>query len=73
MYHGFVLSGLWVLGSAIGIFLKKFSTILHVLTFAIVDFTTLFFAGAALIRVGAHFDKFAEWAPLKQAHVAGGN
>ena len=72
LYHGFVLSGLWVIGSALGIFFKKISTLLHVLTFAIVDFTTLFFAGAALARVSGHLDKFMEWTPIKQGHIAGG-
>ena len=42
-----VLSGLWVLSSAFGIFLKRLSTTLHAITFAIVDFITLFFVGSA--------------------------
>ena len=54
IWHGFVLSGLWVLGSALGIFFKRFSTTLHAMTFVIVDFTTLFFAGSALYRVSSH-------------------
>ena len=53
-------------------FIKKYNTLVHVLTFAIVDFTTLFFAGAALYRVSGHLDKFAEWNPIKQGHIAGG-
>lgn len=58
LYHGFVLSGLWVLFSAFGIFIKKYNTLLHVLSFAIIDFTTLFFAGSALYRVAPHMSHF---------------
>ena len=72
IYHGFVLSGLWVLASAFGIFIKRYSTILHVLTFASVDFTTLFFAGSALYRVFPHINHFMEWNIIKQGHIAGG-
>ncbi len=72
VWHGFVLSGFWVLLSAVGIFLKRFSTQLHLLIFAVIDFTTLFFAGAALYRVSAGFPNFADWTLLKKGHVIGG-
>lgn len=71
-WHGFILSGFWVLLSAVGILVKKFSTQLHLLVFAVIDFTTLFFAGAALYRVSGGFANFAEWALLKKCHVIGG-
>lgn len=67
-----MLTTLWVGVSFLGIFLKRFSTILHVLSFAIVDFTTLFFAGAALYKILPTLSTFAEWHWLKQAHVSGG-
>jgi len=70
--HGFVLSGLWVLVSAIAILAKRLNTTLHVLLFVIVDFTTLFFSITAIYRVSFSFDKFFEWTPLKQVHVVGG-
>lgn len=57
-YHGFVLSGLWVILSAFAIAIKSKNTLLHVLSFAIIDFTTLFFAGAALFRVFPKFVNF---------------
>lgn len=72
LWHGFVLSGLWVLGSALGIFVKRFSTQLHLLIFVIIDFTTLFFAGSALYRVSAGFSNFMDWPLLKKGHVTGG-
>jgi hypothetical protein len=59
IYHGFVLSGLWVLLSAIAIFVKRFSIQLHLLLFVIINFTTIFFAGAALYRVLPGFANFA--------------
>lgn len=71
-WHGFVLSVLWVLVSAIGILAKRFNTKVHVLLFIIVDFTTVFFAGFALYRVSSGFSNFIEWSPLKQGHVVGG-
>ena len=37
IYHGFVLSGLWVLASAFAIFIKKYSKILHVMSFFTID------------------------------------
>lgn len=73
MWHGFVLSGLWILGSAFGILAKKFSTVLHLLTFVIINFTTLFFAGSALYRVATGVSNFMDWSLLKQAHVCAGN
>lgn len=72
IYHGFVLSGLWLLASALGILVKKFSTQLHLLIFMIVDFTTIFFAGSALYRVSENFFSFTEWPLLKKGHVIGG-
>lgn len=72
IWHGFVLSFLWVIVSALAIFAKRFSLSLHLLLFVIVDFTTLFFAGAALYRVLPGFSSFADWSALKKAHVLGG-
>lgn len=72
LYHGFVLSGLWVLLSALAIMLKKINTQLHVLLFILIDATTIFFAGAALWRVSSSFSQFNEWPLLKKAHVSAG-
>lgn len=72
LYHGFVLSGLWLLASSLGIFLKRFSITLHLLVFFIVNATTIFFAGSALYRVSAGFPNFMEWPLLKKGHVIGG-
>ena len=72
-YHGFVLSGLWVLLSSLAILLKKVNLKLHVLLFIVIDATTIFFAGAALWRVSSNFPTFSDWTLLKKAHVIGGN
>lgn len=73
IYHGFVLSGMWVFLSALAILLKKVNTQLHVLLFILIDAITVFFAGAALWRVSASFHLFNEWPLLKKAHVCAGS
>ena len=72
-YHGFVLTTLWVVVATMGIILKRYNTVLHVLSFAIVDFTTLFFAGAAFYNVYPYFQYFNEWPTIKKGHIIGGN
>lgn len=72
MWHGFVLSFLWVIVSALAILSKRFSIQIHLTLFALVDFTTIFFAGSALYRVSGGFSSFSEWSTLKKAHVTGG-
>jgi hypothetical protein len=67
-----VLSGLWVLLSSFAILAKRFSTLLHACFFIVINATTIFFAGAALWRVSAGFDKFMEWPLLKKGHVSAG-
>lgn len=72
-YHGFVLSGLWVLVSAVAILAKKLNTTFHVFLFVMVDLLTIFFATTAIYRVSYNVHTFFEWSPLKQCHVIGGN
>ena len=70
--HGMWLAGLWILGSVIGVFIKKWSANLHALSFAIVDYPSLYFGIGGLIRVWPSMPLFWEWTLPKQLHVIGG-
>ena len=72
-YHGWFLTFLWVLLSLAGITIKKYNITLHLLSFAIVDYITLFFGGAGLYRVWTKGVSFWEWPLIKQIHIVGGN
>ena len=73
-YHGWVLTGLWVVAATLGIIFKRINlTILHVITFAVVDFTTIFFAGSAFYKLYPYLDGFWDFPTFKQGHIAGGN
>ena len=71
-YHGLFLSVFWIVGAALGIYIKRKNTELHLLSFAIVDYGTLFFAGAALYRIWPELANFFSWKFIKQMHIGGG-
>ena len=57
-WHGFVLSVLWLFGSSLGIYFKKKSVKLHLLTYFVVDYVSLFFMGAAIYLIYPRLHKF---------------
>lgn len=56
--HGIVLALLWIIIAPIGVFIKRKNTELHLLSFAIVDYGTLFFAGAGIYRLWPEFHNY---------------
>lgn len=57
-YHGYILSGLWLGLSGVGVAVKSRSVVAHLLIFAIVDYSTLFLGGGAIIRVLDQVEKY---------------
>ena len=57
-FHGVILAILWVIIAPLGVYIKRKSTNLHVLTFAIIDYGTLFFTGVAIYRIWPKFSNF---------------
>ncbi len=60
-WHGFVLSILWMLGSAIGITLKKKKLNYHIAIFFLVDYVSLFFMATAIYLIVPRLHEFWSW------------
>jgi hypothetical protein len=76
-WHGWGLTGCWLITSFIAILLKKLvsgmlGAILHGLLFFINNALTLFLAAGAFYRVYPNLSKFNEWSLLKQSHIFAG-
>lgn len=55
-YHGWILTTLWVFCSLFGMYIRKHNLKLHLLSFFIVDWSTVFWGGAALYRLWNKFN-----------------